>query len=69
MSTATAVANPEPSHSAHIQEVIRSAQHELNLLLQQRAEIMKHVGTIKQTLAGLAKLSGDDDSPPKCCGS
>ena len=43
----------------HVQEVLRSAQQELAGLLQQRAEIMKRIGTIKQTLSGLAELFGD----------
>ena len=43
----------------HVQEVIRSAERELHELLQRRAEIMKRIGTIKQTLAGLANLFGD----------
>jgi hypothetical protein len=43
----------------HVQEVIRSAEQELYELLQRRAEVMKRIGTIKQTLAGLANLFGD----------
>jgi hypothetical protein len=43
----------------HVQEVVRQAQEELQLLLQQRAEIMKRIGTVKQTIAGLANLFGD----------
>jgi hypothetical protein len=43
----------------HVQEVIRSAERELHELLQRRAEVMKRIGTIKQTLAGLANLFGD----------
>jgi hypothetical protein len=43
----------------HVQEVIRSAERELNQLLELRAELMKRIGTVKQTLAGLAKLFGD----------
>src|SRR5580658_4869182 len=38
----------------HVLEVIQSMQRELAELLQQRAEIMRRVGTIRQTLAGLA---------------
>lgn len=44
---------------AHVQEVIRQAHEELRQLLQQRAEIMKRIGTVKQTIAGLANLFGD----------
>jgi len=43
----------------HVQEVVRQAQEELHLLLEQRAEIMKRIGTVKQTIAGLANLFGD----------
>lgn len=59
MSTATNVMNsPHPSNG-HVQEVIRSAERELHELMRQRAEIMKRVGTIKQTLLYLAKTFGD----------
>lgn len=43
----------------HAQEVIRSAERELKQLLELRAELMKRIGTIRQTLAGLANLFGD----------
>ena len=43
----------------HVQEVIRSAERELAELLQLRAELMKRIGTIKQTVAGLANIFGD----------
>jgi hypothetical protein len=43
----------------HVQEVIRSAERELHELLQRRADLMKRIGTIKQTLAGLANIFGD----------
>src|SRR5258708_14048550 len=43
----------------HVQEVIRSAERELHELLGQRAELMKRIGTIKQTLVGLANIFGD----------
>src|SRR4029077_7051766 len=47
------------ANDLHLQEVIRSAEQELNELLQRRAELMKRIGTIKQTLAGLANIFGD----------
>lgn len=47
------------SADLHVQEVIRSAERELHELLGQRAELMKRIGTIKQTLAGLANIFGD----------
>ena len=43
----------------HVQEVIRQAHDELRQLLHQRGEIMKRIGTVKQTIAGLANLFGD----------
>ena len=44
----------------HVQEVIRQAHGELRQLMQQRAEIMKRIGTVKQTISGLANLFGDE---------
>jgi hypothetical protein len=57
MST-TSNLNPATT-SAHVEQVIRSAELELDQLLRQRAETMKRIGTIKQTLVGLAKVFGD----------
>jgi len=45
----------------HVLEVIQSVKQELAGLLQQRAEIMRRIGTIRQTLAGLAKFFGDSN--------
>ena len=47
-------ANPELSH--HTAEVVRAAQRELDVLLRQRSEIVKRIGTVKQTLTGLASI-------------
>ncbi len=44
---------------AHVQEVIRQAHEELRQLMQQRAEVVKRIGTVKQTISGLANLFGD----------
>lgn len=46
--------------NGHVQEVVRQAHEELRQLLHQRAEVMRRIGTIKQTIAGLANLFGDD---------
>ena len=46
--------------NGHVQEVVRQAHEELRQLLQQRSEVMRRIGTIKQTIAGLANLFGDD---------
>ncbi|HUB02611.1 MAG TPA: hypothetical protein VL983_07990 [Terriglobales bacterium] len=43
-----------------VNQVVRAAHEELRQLLQQRAEIMKRIGTVKQTIAGLANLFGDE---------
>ena len=45
--------------AGHVHEVIRQAHDELRQLTQQRAEIMKRIGTVKQTISGLANLLGD----------
>ncbi len=41
------------------QQVVKAAHEELLQLLRQRAEIMKRIGTVKQTVAGLANLFGE----------
>jgi len=46
--------------NGHVQEVVRQAHEELRQLLQQRAEVMRRIGTIKQTIAGLANLFGNE---------
>jgi hypothetical protein len=46
--------------SGHVQEVVRQAHTELRQLLQQRSDVMRRIGTIKQTIAGLANLFGDN---------
>ena len=47
------------SGNGHVQEVVRQAHEELRQLLHQRAEVMRRIGTVKQTIAGLANLFGD----------
>jgi len=42
-----------------VERVIKAAHDELLQLMQQRAEIMKRIGTVKQTIVGLANLFGD----------
>jgi hypothetical protein len=51
--------------NGHIQEVIRSAQRELESLLLKRADTMRRIGTVKQTLVGLAKVFGDGVLTPE----
>lgn len=48
------------SGDPHVQQVVRAAHEELVQLMRQRAEIMKRIGTVKQTIVGLANLFGDD---------
>ena len=43
----------------HLQEVIRIARQELSDLQRQRTEIVRRIGTAKQTILGLANLFGD----------
>jgi hypothetical protein len=53
--------NGNGTHHAdsHVDAVVRTAEREIRELLRQRAELMKRIGTIKQTLAGLADMFGD----------
>jgi hypothetical protein len=46
--------------NGHVQEVVKQAHDELRQLLRQRADVMRRIGTIKQTIAGLANLFGDE---------
>jgi hypothetical protein len=41
------------------QQVVKAAHEELLQLMRQRAEIMRRIGTVKQTIAGLADLFGE----------
>jgi hypothetical protein len=41
--------------------IVKVARGELRRLIQQRAEITKRIGTIKQTIAGLCNLFGDEE--------
>ena len=42
----------------NVQIVVKTAEDELRLLIRERADIMKRIGTIKQTIFGLVKLFG-----------
>ena len=48
------------SGAEHVEEVVERVHQELDSLLKQRAAIIKRIGTIKQTILGLANLFGDD---------
>jgi hypothetical protein len=58
--SATAMKTITGVENGHVQEVVRQAHQELRQLLQQRADVMRRIGTIKQTIAGLANLFGED---------
>ena len=47
------------SNNVSAQKVVKAAHEELLQLMRQRAEVMKRIGTVKQTIAGLANLFGD----------
>ena len=59
MSTATNVPQPMTLRPEHVQEVIAAAEIELHQLLLQRADIMKRIGTVRQTMVCLAKVFGE----------
>jgi hypothetical protein len=44
---------------APVEQVIKAAHDELLQLMRQRAEVVKRIGTVKQTIVGLANLFGD----------
>jgi hypothetical protein len=48
------------NNDPHVLEVVRQAHEELRQLMRQRADVMKRIGTVKQTIVGLANLFGDD---------
>jgi hypothetical protein len=59
MTSTNGIANPA-ALDGQIDEVVRSAQRELVHLLEQRAEVMKRIGTVKQTLVHMARLFGEN---------
>lgn len=48
------------SMNPHLEQVLRDARQELQHLLQQKTELMRRIGTIRQTIIGLANLFGDE---------
>jgi len=44
----------------HVHQVVKTAHEELRQLMRQRADIMKRIGTLKQTISGLANLFGEE---------
>ena len=59
-SNGSANKNLPGSSDPHVQEVVKAAHEELRQLMRQRAEVMKRIGTVKQTIVGLANLFGDE---------
>jgi hypothetical protein len=55
-----AIAMAAGNGNGHVEQVVRQAHDELRQLMQQRADVMRRIGTIKQTIAGLANLFGDN---------
>jgi hypothetical protein len=56
----TASLPPLGKADSNVHQVVKAAQEELRQLLRHRATIMRRVGTLKQTIAGLALLYGND---------
>jgi hypothetical protein len=44
-----------------VEVIVKAAHDEVRRLIQQRSEITKRIGTIKQTIVGLCDLFGDDE--------
>jgi len=45
----------------NVQVIVKLAHCEMRRLIQQRADITRRIGTIKQTIAGICNLFGDDE--------
>jgi hypothetical protein len=50
----------QTSGGEHVEQVIERVHEELESLLKQRAAIIRRIGTIKQTVLGLANLFGEE---------
>ena len=61
MESSRGVSNHEQAtRDPHVQQVVKAAHEELRQLMRQRSDIMKRIGTVKQTIIGLANLFGDE---------
>ncbi|MFZ0817951.1 MAG: hypothetical protein WAM78_20670 [Candidatus Sulfotelmatobacter sp.] len=67
MKTGTEVSSNRDAPDVHV--LVKVAHDELRRLAQQRAEITQRIGTIKQTIAGLCSLFGDDELRDDLCRS
>lgn len=57
--SSTAIRDTDYDKDSHVREVLKAAQSELRDLMRQRANIMKRIGTVKQTIVGLGAMFGD----------
>jgi hypothetical protein len=55
---AAALGTPD-GDNRHALDVIRQAERELRQLIEERAKVTKRIGSLKQTIVGLADLFGD----------
>jgi len=53
------------NHGMSAENVVEKLHSELNQLLQQRAEVMRHIATAKKTIVGLASLFGENVLSPE----
>ena len=56
----SATRSTQDTNTEDTERVVERIQHELQLLLQERAAIVKRIGVIKDTLVGLADVFGAD---------
>jgi hypothetical protein len=54
-----AVSSTPSTANSHVLDVMRQAEQELRQLIDERAAVRRRIGTVKQTIVGLAKLFGD----------
>src|ERR1700756_226189 len=54
-----ATANAPGDENSSVKNVVREAERELRQLIEARSEVTKRIGSVKQTIVGLAKLFGD----------
>ncbi len=54
--SSTAIRDTDYDKDSHVREVLKAAQSELRDLMRQRANIMKRIGTVKQTIVGLGAM-------------
>lgn len=55
----------EANHGMSAENVVQKLHSELSELLQQRAQIMRHIATAKKTIVGLASLFGENVLSPE----